>query len=282
MSGTARQVRLHDGASVPALGQGTWRMGSNRAARKDERDSLRLGIELGMAVIDTAEMYGDGASEQLVGEAIAGLRDKVFLVSKVLPGNATKDGVRRSCQASLKRLGTDRIDLYLLHWRGGVALAETIDGFEALRRDGLIGDWGVSNFDVDDMLALVGLARPRGCLANQVLYNLDYRGVEFDLLRYSQDQGVPLMAYSPVGQGGALLHHAALGRVAGKHGKTPAQIALAWTLRHPNVISIPKAASAEHVRQNAEAISIVLEDEDLAALDQAFPPPTCKMPLGML
>ena len=282
MSGTARRVRLHNGDSVPAFGQGTWRMGSDRAAWQEERASLRLGIELGMTLIDTAEMYGDGAAEQLVGEAIAGRRDEVFLVSKVLPNNATKQGVRRSCQASLKRLGTDRIDLYLLHWRGSVAIAETIDGFEALRRDGLIGDWGVSNFDVDDMQALVGLARPRGCLANQVLYNLEHRGIEFDLLRYSHDQGVPLMAYSPVGQGGGLLADPVLGRIAGKHGKTPAQIALAWTLRHPNVISIPKASSPAHVRQNAEAISIVLEEEDLAALDQAFPPPARKIPLEML
>ena len=282
MSALARRVRLHDGSSVPALGQGTWRMGSDRAAWEAERDSLRLGLDLGMTLIDTAEMYGDGASEKLVGEAIAGRRDEVFLVSKVLPGNSTRAGVRRSCQASLKRLGTDRIDLYLLHWRGGVALAETIDGFESLRRDGLIGDWGVSNFDIGDMLALVGLARPRGCLANQVLYNLEHRGIEFDLIRYSHDQGLPLMAYSPVGQGGGLLQHAVLKRIAGKHGVTPAQIALAWTLRHPNVISIPKAASAAHVRENAAAVSIVLEDEDLAALDQAFPPPAGKVVLEIL
>lgn len=281
MSGTARR-RLHDGSSVPALGQGTWRMGGDRATWQDECRSLRLGIELGMTLIDTAEMYGDGAAEQLVGEAIAGRRDEVFLVSKVLPSNATKQGVRRSCQASLKRLGTDRIDLYLLHWRGSVAIAETIDGFEALRRDGLIGDWGVSNFDVADMQALVGLARPRGCLANQVLYNLEHRGIEFDLLRYSHDQGVPLMAYSPVGQGGALLDAPVLSRLAGKHGRTPAQIALAWTLRHPNVISIPKAASAAHVRENAEASAIVLEDEDLAALDEAFPPPARKTALEII
>jgi diketogulonate reductase-like aldo/keto reductase len=281
MSGSARRVRLHDGSTVPALGQGTWRMGS-RAAWKTERDSLRLGIELGMTLIDTAEMYGDGAAEQLVGEAIAGIRDQVFLVSKVLPGNASRDGVRRSCQASLKRLDTDRIDLYLLHWRGSVSLGETIDGFEALRRDGMIGDWGVSNFDVDDMHCLVGLARPRGCLTNQVLYNLEHRGIEFDLLRYGHDQGVPLMAYSPVGQGGALLGHPVLADIAAKRGATPAQVALAWTLRHPNVISIPKAASAAHVRENAGALSIVLQGDELAALDRAFPPPERKHPLAML
>ena len=282
MSGTARRVRLHDGSSVPALGQGTWNMGSDRTSWNRERDSLRLGIELGMSLIDTAEMYGDGASERLVGEAIAGLRDQVYLVSKVLPSHATKDGVRRACEASLKRLGTGRIDLYLLHWRGSVSLGETIDGFELLRRDGLIGDWGVSNFDLDDMQALVGLARPRGCLANQVLYNLEHRGIEFDLLRYGIDQGVPLMAYSPVGQGGALLRHPSLAAVARRHGKTPAQLALAWTLRHQNVISIPKAGTATHVRENAEAASIVLDDEDLAELDRAFPPPDRPVPLEML
>ncbi len=257
-------------------------MGADRASANRERDSLRLGIELGMNLIDTAEMYGDGASECLVGEAIAGLRDQVFLVSKVLPSHATKQGVRRACEASLKRLGTEQIDLYLLHWRGSVSLGETIDGFELLRRDGLIGDWGVSNFDVDDMQALVGLARPRGCLANQVLYNLEHRGIEFDLLRYGIEQGVPLMAYSPVGQGGALLRHPALAAVARRHGKTPAQVALAWTLRHQNVISIPKAGTATHVRENAEAASIVLDDEDLTALDRAFPPPDRPVPLEML
>ena len=280
MSG--RGVRLHDGSVVPALGQGTWNMGSDRAARPAELAALRLGIDLGMTLIDTAEMYGDGAAEQLVGEAIRGQRDRVFLVSKVLPSNAGKAAVRRSCEASLKRLATERIDLYLLHWRGGTSLGETIDAFELLRRDGMIGDWGVSNFDVGDMQDLVGLARPQGCLANQVLYNLEHRGIEFDLLRYGIEQGVPLMAYSPVGQGGGLLDRPALAQVALRHGRTPAQIALAWTLRHANVISIPKAARVAHVRENAQARSIVLSDEDLAALDRAFPPPTRKVPLEML
>ena len=224
-------------------------MGSDRAARRGELEALRLGIELGMTLIDTAEMYGDGASEQLVGEAIREVRDQVFLVSKVLPSHAGKEGVRHACEASLKRLGVERIDLYLLHWRGHVTLGETIDGFEQLRRDGMIGDWGVSNFDVSDMQDLVGIARPQGCLVNQVLYNLDHRGIEFDLLRYSADQGVPLMAYSPVGQGGELLDHPVLAQIARRHGKAPAQIALAWTLLHPNVISIPKAASVAHVRR---------------------------------
>ncbi len=279
---TIRQVRLHDGSAVPALGQGTWMMGSDRAARRAECQSLRLGVELGMRLIDTAEMYGDGDAEELVGDAIAGLRDEVFLVSKVLPSHAGHDGMRRSCEASLKRLRTDRIDLYLLHWRGSIGLGETINAFEQLRRDGMIGDWGVSNFDVDDMQALVGLARPRGCLANQVLYNLEYRGIEFDLLRYSVEQGVPLMAYSPIGQGGALLQHPALLRVGNKHGVKPAQVALSWTLRHSNVISIAKAADATHVRANAAAASLVLDEEDLCSLDEAFPPPSAKIPLAML
>ena len=277
-----RRVRLHDGSSVPALGQGTWRLGSDRAARAREIAALRLGIDLGMTLIDTAEMYGDGAAEELVGEAIAGQRERVFLVSKVLPSNAGKAAVQRSCRASLKRLKVERIDLYLLHWRGSVALGETIDGFEALRRDGLIGDWGVSNFDVSDLQDLVGLARPHGCLANQVLYNLEYRGIEFDLLRYGVEQGIPLMAYSPVGQGGALLDHPALAKLGLKHECTPAQVALAWTLRHDTIISIPKAADAAHVRENAAALSLTLDAEDLALLDQAFPPPRSKTPLALL
>ena len=278
---STRQVRLHDGSTVPALGQGTWRMGSDAAARSAERESLRLGIELGLTLIDTAEMYGDGDAEELVGEAIEGQRDRVFLVSKVLPSNASRQGVRRSCEASLKRLGTERLDLYLLHWRGGVAIGETIDGFEALRRDGLIGDWGVSNFDIKDMQSLVGLARPRGCLVNQVLYNLEYRGIEFDMMQYSVEQGIPLMAYSPVGQG-PLLDHPVLTRIAARHERTPAQVAIAWTLRHPNVISIPKAATQAHVRDNAQALSLALDADDLAELDRAFPPPQRHTPLAML
>ena len=277
-----RTVRLHNGSRVPALGQGTWQMGSDRAARAAEIAALRLGLDLGMTLIDTAEMYGDGAAEELVGKAIAGQREGMFLVSKVLPSNAGKAAVQRACRASLKRLKIERIDLYLLHWRGSVALGETIDGFETLRRDGLIGDWGVSNFDVSDMQDLVGLARPNGCLTNQVLYNLEYRGIEFDLLRYGVEQGIPLMAYSPVGQGGALLDHPALARLAAKHACTPARIALAWTLRHDSVISIPKAANAAHVRENAAALSLTLDAEDLAALDQAFPPPRRKTPLALL
>jgi len=279
---SAGRVRLGNGAEVAALGQGTWHMGSDRSRRAEELASLRLGIDLGMTLIDTAEMYGDGDAEELVGEAISGIRDNVYLVSKVLPSHAGRAAMRRSCEASLRRLGCERIDLYLLHWRGGTPLAETIDGFETLVRDGLIASWGVSNFDVADMQSMVGVAHPGHCLVNQVLYNLDNRGIEFDLLRYGLDHGVALMAYSPVGQGGELLRHPVLGDLALKHGCRPAQVALAWTLRHDNLISIPKAGTRAHVRENAEARSLVLDAADLAALDRAFPPPARKQPLAML
>ena len=267
---------------MPSLGQGTWRMGEDRARRRAELDSLRAGIELGMTLIDTAEMYADGAAESLVGEAITGQRDRVTLVTKVLPSHATRTGIPTACRQSLARLDVDRIDIYLLHWRGSTPLAETIEAFEALRAQGLIREWGVSNFDVDDLAGFGGIARPRGCATNQVLYNLEHRGIEHDLLNYSVRQGIPLMAYSPVGQGGRLLRHPALGRVAARHGATPAQVALAWTLRMPNVISIPKAGDLVHLRENAAAASLVLGPEDLAELDQGFPPPAAKVPLAML
>ena len=277
-----RTVRLPDGSQVPCLGQGTWRMGEDRGRRRAELESLRAGIELGLTLIDTAEMYGDGACEELVGEAIAGRRDAVYLVTKVLPSNATRTGIPAACRRSLKRLGVERIDLYLLHWRADTPLAETVEGLEAMRAQGLVRDWGVSNFDVDDMGEFAGLARPGGCVANQVLYNLEYRGIEHDLMPYSVEQGIPLMAYSPVGQGGGLLRTPALARVADRHGITPAQVALAWTLLHPNVISIPKAGTVAHVRENAAAAAVALTSEDLTELDRAFPPPRAKVPLAML
>ena len=235
-----------------------------------------------MTLIDTAEMYADGAAETLVGEAIAGRRDRVTLVTKVLPGNATRTGIPKACRASLRRLGVERIDIYLLHWRGGTPLAETIEAFEVLREQGLIRQWGVSNFDVEDMTEFGGIARPLGCATNQVLYNLEHRGIEHDLLPYSVRQGIPLMAYSPVGQGGRLLRHPVLLRVAQRLGVTPAQLALAWTLRLPNVVSIPKAGNVAHARENAAAASLALRPEDLAELDQGFPPPHAKVPLAML
>ncbi len=259
------------------LGQGSWHMGEDRTRRAQEVAALRLGLDLGMTLIDTAEMYAEGGAEEVVGEAIAGRRDEVFLVSKVYPHNASRAGVQGACRRSLKRLGVERIDLYLLHWPGGTPIEETVEGFERLRGDGSIGAWGVSNFDVDEMETL-----PPGCFTNQVLYNLEARGVEFDLLPWCQAQGMPVMAYSPVGQGGQMLRNRALSEVASRHGATPAQIALAWTLRAPGVVAIPKAADPVHVRENAEAVSIVLTEADLAALDAAFPPPRGKQSLAML
>ncbi len=266
-----------DKREMPRLGQGTWHMGEDRGQRAQEVAALRLGLDLGVTMIDTAEMYADGGSEEVVGEAIAGRRDEVFLVSKVYPHNASRKGVAAACARSLKRMKVDVIDLYLLHWPGSTPIEETVAAFETLHEHGHIRRWGVSNFDVDEMQTM-----PPGCFTNQVLYNLETRGVEFDLLPWSQEQGMPVMAYSPVGQGGRLLRHRALAEVAARHGATAAQIALAWTLRLPGVVSIPKAADPEHVRQNAEAARIVLSHEDLAALDDAFPAPNRKQSLAML
>ncbi len=271
-----RPVLLPDGRAVPVLGQGTWHMGERREAARAEADALRLGIDLGMTLIDTAEMYGEGGAEQVVGAAIAGQRDRVFLVSKVYPHNATRTGIPAACARSLKRLGTDRIDLYLLHWRGSHPLAETVAGFEALRAEGRIGAWGVSNFDVDDLQEL-----PPGVATDQVLYHPDARGIEFDLLPLCARSGLPVMAYSPVGQGGALLRSKALAQVAARHGVTPAQVAIAWGLRWPGVISIPKAVNPAHVRENAAA-ALVLDEADLAAIDAVHAPPRRKRALEML
>ncbi|MBR0669888.1 aldo/keto reductase [Neoroseomonas soli] len=271
---------LPDGTRVPALGQGTWHMGEDARARKAEADALRLGLDLGLTLIDTAEMYGEGGAEDVVGDAIAGRRDGVFLVSKVYPHNASRRGAVAACERSLKRMRVETIDLYLLHWRGSVPLAETVEGFEALRRAGKIRHWGVSNCDVDDLEEL-GPALA-DCATDQVLYSLEHRGVEFDLLPFCARHRMPVMAYSPIGQGGRLLRTRALGEVAARHSVTPAQAALAWTLRDPNVISIPKSADPAHVRQNAAAREIRLTAEDLATLDAAFAPPARKRGLAML
>ena len=261
---------------IPRLGQGTWRMGEG-GDRAAEVAALRLGIELGMTLLDTAEMYGDGAAEEVVADAMQGQRDAVFLVSKVYPHNATRAGVAAACERSLRRLRTDRLDLYLLHWRGSTPLAETIAAFERLHNEGKIQAWGVSNFDVDDMEEL-----PDACTTNQALYNLDSRGIEFDLLPWCRARDMPVMAYSPVGQGGTLLRHSALKQVAARHDATPAQVALAWALARPGVVSIPKASDPTHVRLNAATASLVLTPEDHAALDAAFPPPRRKRALEML
>jgi diketogulonate reductase-like aldo/keto reductase len=277
-----RQVALPDGTEVPALGQGTWRLGEGARPAAEEAAALRLGIELGMTLIDTAEMYADGAAEDVVAAAIAGIRDRVFLVTKVFPHNASRNGVAAACARSLKRLGTDYVDLYLLHWRGGTKLAETVAGFEALRRGGKIRYWGVSNFDTDDMAELVAVAGGGACATDQVLYSPEHRGIEFDLLPWCATQHMPVMAYSPVGQGGRLLRHPTLAAVAARLGVTPAQVAIAWSLRGPGVISIPKAADAAHVRENAAAAALTLTAEDLAEIDRAWPPPKRRQALAML
>jgi diketogulonate reductase-like aldo/keto reductase len=270
---------------MPALGQGTWNMGESKSARGAEVAALQLGLDLGMHLIDTAEMYGDGGAEEVVGEAIAGRRDAVFLVSKVYPHNASRTGVRQACERSLRRLGTDRLDLYLLHWRGNVPLAETLDGLLALQREGKILEFGVSNFDRDDMVEAAGLPGGDAIATNQVLYNLLKRGVEWDLLPWMHQRHMPLMAYSPLESAPAdtssLLRNATLIKVAARHGVTPAQLAVAWLLHQPNVVVIPKAVQPAHVEQNRAAVNVMLAAADLAELDLAFAPPRRATPLAM-
>jgi diketogulonate reductase-like aldo/keto reductase len=275
-----RTVTLSDKTAVPALGQGTWRMGEDSRLRAQETAALRAGIELGMTLIDTAEMYGDGATESFLGEALAGVREEIFLVSKVYPQNAGRGRIERACEASLKRLRTDRLDLYLLHWRGSVPLAETVEGMEALVKAGKIRRWGVSNLDCGDMDDLLR-AGGEACATDQVLYNLNERGPEFDLLPKLHARGVAAMAYSPIGQG-VLPRSAALSALAQRHGVTPFQIALAWVLRDPHVIAIPKAGDIAHVEANSRALEIVLTKDDLALIDADFPPPARKTPLAMI
>ena len=276
-----RTTSLPSGVAVPVLGQGTWNMGERRASHADEVAALKLGIELGMTLIDTAEMYASGGAEEVVRDAVGSDRDSVYIVSKVLPSNASRAGTIRACEASLKRLGTDRIDLYLLHWRGGVPMAETVAAFESLQAAGKILHWGVSNFDVSDMEELARVAGGNAVQTNQVLYNLESRGIDFDLLPAMADQGIPAMAYSPVAQG-ALAENSGLARIAHRHGVSAAQVALAWTLRRPGVIAIPKATQLAHVRDNRAAVDLQLTAEDTADLDAAFPPPTRKRPLAMI
>lgn len=276
-----RTTSLPAGEMVPVLGQGTWNMGDDSRRRRDEANALRLDIDLGMTLIDTAEMYANGGSEEVVREAISGRRDRIFLVSKVLPSNASRRGVEAACERSLKRLGTDRIDLYLLHWRGGVPLSETVEAFETLKAAGKIRHWGVSNFDTDDMEELEALPAGRNVQTNQVLYNLTRRGIEFDLLPWSRERGIPTMAYSPVEQG-ALGGDRRLKAIAERHGATPAQIALAWVMRDDGVIAIPKASRQEHVRDNRAALDIRMTPRDLTDLDAVFPPPSRKRGLEMI
>ncbi len=276
---TIPTTTMPDGTAIPVFGLGTWMMGERARDRETEIATLRAGIEQGITLIDTAEMYADGGSERMVGQAIAGRRDELFLVSKVLPHHAGYAGTIAACEESLLRLGTDRLDLYLLHWRGQHPLPETVRAFETLVAAGKIRRWGVSNFDADDMAELATISS--NCQTNQVLYNLARRGIEFDLLPKAQAAGMPIMAYSPIEQG-RLAGHPAIAAIARRHSATPAQIALAWVLRQPGMIAIPKTSRPERVAENLKAMEIKLSTEDLAALDAAFPPPRRKNALEMI
>ncbi|WP_280137075.1 aldo/keto reductase [Terribacillus halophilus] len=279
-----KMIKLPDGTEIPAIGQGTWNMGDDESRRHDEIQALRTGIDQGLFVIDTAEMYGKGRSECLVREAIINRRDEVFLVSKVLPSNAAYEDVLEACNRSLERLGTDYLDMYLLHWRGAVPLAETVAAFEQLKEVGKIKRWGVSNFDTDDMEELWNVENGKNCATNQVLYNLTARGIEYDLIPWHQEKRVPIMAYCPLAQGDRqeILQNGAVRDLAKKYEVSVSQIALAWTVQTGQVLSIPKAGQAAHVIENAEAGNLILSKEDLAKLNKEFPPPTSKVPLEVV
>ncbi|HWO37901.1 MAG TPA: aldo/keto reductase [Candidatus Acidoferrum sp.] len=282
LSSTAvRTVKFPSGETVPVLGQGTWHLAEDGHRREEEIHALRIGLDLGMTLIDTAEMYADGGAEELVGEAIEGRRNDVFLVSKVLPDHATVRGTMTACERSQRRLRTDHLDLYLLHWRGSIPLEETVSAFEALVEAGKIRYWGVSNFDISDMEELVALDGGEDVTTNQVLYNLSRRGPEYDLFPWCRQRHIPIMAYSPIEQG-RILNNSELEAVAIRHSATTAQVALAWVLQQDGVIAIPKASTARHVRENRGAVEIRLTQQDMDALDRAFPPPTEPRPLEML
>lgn len=276
-----KTVSLTPGVSVPALGQGTWNMGDDRATRAQELAALRMGIDHGLTLIDTAEMYGDGRSEALVGEAIAGQREKVFLVSKVLPSNAGRRAALTACERSLKRLMTDRIDLYLLHWRGNVPLAETLEAFTRLQASGKILHWGVSNIDLAGMKELIEIQGGARVAANQLLYNLTRRGIEWDLLPWMRSRRIPLMAYSPLEQA-RLVEHAGLAAFGQRHAMSPAQAALAWLLGQEDVIAIPKSGNCRRMQENLGALDHALTPAQRAELDALFPPPTRARALEML
>jgi len=276
-----RVAFLPSGESVSALGLGTWMMGERPDRRTDEIAALNLALDLGMNVVDTAEMYGNGGAEKLIAKAVGHRRGEMFLVSKVLPQHATRAGTVAACNASLKRLNTNHLDLYLLHWRGSVPLEDTLAGFDDLTKAGKVRHWGVSNFDVDDMEELIALPGGTNLQTNQVLYNLTRRGIEFDFMPWCRKRRIPTMAYSPIEQG-RLLKNARLKSIAARHGATPAQIALAWVLRQDGVIAIPKAGTPDHARENAAAVDITLTPQDLIDLDSAFPPPREKVPLELL
>jgi len=274
-------VTFADGQSVPALGVGTYRMGESAASLDQEVATLQAALELGLRMIDTAEMYADGGAERVVGAALRGGRRQAFVVSKVLPSNATRRGVMAACERSLARLGIERIDLYLLHWRGATPIAETVEAFEQLVRQDKIGRWGVSNFDLDDMQELAALQDGGRCAANQVYYSASRRGVEFDLLPWLRSHGMPLMAYCPLDEG-RLLDDATLTLIGRKHSASTAQVALAWLLTRPGVIVIPKAGSVAHLRDNAAAAALKLDPEDLARIERHLPPPARKQRLAVV
>ncbi|MEQ9743784.1 aldo/keto reductase [Pectobacterium actinidiae] len=281
-----KAIRFPDNTRVSAIGQGTWYMGEDARMKAQEVAALQAGIDLGLTLIDTAEMYADGRAEDVVGEAIRGRRDRVYLVSKVYPHNAGGEKAIQACELSLKRLQTERIDLYLLHWRGGIPLVDTIAAMERLQQAGKIGQWGVSNLDLEDMQELWSLSGGQRCMTNQVLYHLASRGIEFDLLPWCQQQQLPVMAYCPLAQAGrlreGLFSHPVVNRIAREHSITPAQLLLAWAIRQPGVIAIPKASSVKHVQENAQALDVVLSEDDIGQLDQAFPPPMRKQHLDVV
>ena len=276
-----RYTPLPSGEQLPVLGLGTWHMGERPEHRQDELDAIRSAVDHGMNLIDTAEMYGDGAAEELIGEALGGRRTDAFIVSKVLPHHATRRGTVAACENSLRRLATDYVDMYLLHWPGTVPLAETLEAFDALQRAGKIRYWGVSNFDAADMEELLALGGGDAVATDQVLYNLTRRGIEFDLLPWCRQRALPIMAYSPLEQG-RLLGHPALLRLAAEYAATPAQIALRWVLRNDATIALPKAGTPDHVGQLRGALGIPLSPQDMAALDRAFAPPARKVPLEVI
>ena len=268
-----RTIIFRNGQQVCPLGQGTYQMGRRPG---EEIQALRRGIDLGLTLIDTAEMYD---TEELVGEAVRYCRDRAFIVSKVLPGNASYEGTKRACERSLRRLGTDYIDLYLLHWIGRYPFSETVRALVELQQEGKIRQWGMSNLDVADMEHILSLPHGQGCAANQVLYNLNNRGIEYDLLPWSERYAIPLMAYTPLGEG-RLHSHRTLAEIARRHDATPAQIMLAWVMRTANVMAIPKAGSVGHVEENARSLDICLTEDDLRDIDRAFPAPTRKVHLA--
>lgn len=283
---TEKTVRFSGNVILPAIGQGTWYMGESAGQRRAEVAALRAGIDLGLRLVDTAEMYADGGAEEVVGEALQGLRDKAFLVSKVYPWNAGGKKAIAACEASLRRLKTDYLDLYLLHWRGGFSLAETVEVMETLVDQGKIRRWGVSNLDYDDMQELMQVAGGDVCATNQVLYHLASRGIEYSLLPWCQQQQMPVMAYCPLAQAGrlrsGLLNNDVVNKIAYAHRATAAQILLAWVISHHGVMAIPKAATIKHVEENAAALAITLSAQELASLDAAFPAPNRKTPLDVV